>query len=588
MAICMSVSSFVVGFTYSWKLSLILLSVLPILLFCAFLLIQSIRTSDLRKFKAFEKAGGIAEEVLKNIKTVASFANFDYERKRFETKLEESYKSGIRGGMITALSVGFLFFTIFASYSLAIWFGSKLITEGDLNPSTNLPFSAGDVLTVLFTVVFGAMSLGQAAPNLKALSEAMSAAYDFFELMKRVPQIISQSGGSSPDKNSLKGRVEFHDVEFKYPSEIDEFVFKGLNIEIEENKITALVGPSGSGKTTIANLIERLYEISGGKILFDSYDITNLDLNYLRSLIGYVPQEPVLFNTSIRENIIFGRENVTDEMVWEACKQAMADEFIAMKEEGLDYIVGIKGSKLSGGQKQRIAIARAILTKPKILILDEATSALDNKSEKEVQLSLNKVMNGVTTVVIAHRLSTVMNADKIIVLKNGSVVNQGKHRELLDSCEVYNYLVKNQMGKTDLNDEDTNLILLKGKSDNLDLDNVEKEIPRARTQRKSSFQELEERILEEKNKKIQFEKSAANNRSRIIPILCQIKCVIIFAVFFTMIAGAVWPIYGVILADSISQLSNPDKSIVSEDGVKLAIYFLILAASAGVSSFFQK
>jgi len=222
-------------------------------------------------------------------------------------------------------------------------------------------------------------------------------------------------------KESIHGEIIFNHVSFSYPKTPYIKLFEDLNLKIESNKITALVGHSGSGKTSIVNLLKRLYDVDDGEILIDSYNVKDLDIMHYRSLIGYVPQEPVLFNQSIRENIIFGREHVSKEDIWEALSLSYADEFVKT-EEDLDFIVGMRGGKLSGVQKQRIAIARAILKKPKILILDEATSALDYESEKILQKAMNKISKGITKIVVAHRLSTTINADKILVLKNGKII----------------------------------------------------------------------------------------------------------------------------------------------------------------------
>lgn len=604
MAISLTIASFIIGFTYSWKLSLVLVSVLPLIIVGANLLVMALRTSSVKNRQAYEKAGGIAEEIIYHIKTVASFANFEYEIKRFDEKLQESLKAGIGGGFKSALTMGFLYFLVFASYTLAVWFGSRLIYEKEFNSNTGKPFAAGDVLTVLFTIVFGAFSLGQAAPNMKAISEAMNAAYEFFELLQRVPQI--KNGTEKPSKESLHGKITFDNVSFAYPAKMDKLVIDKLNLNMDPNKVTAIVGPSGSGKSTIVNLIERLYEVTSGVINMDNIDLSKFDITYLRSLIGYVPQEPVLFNTSIRDNIIFGRENITDEQVWAACKKAYADEFILDMDEKLDYIVGIKGSKLSGGQKQRIAIARAILTQPKILILDEATSALDNRSEKEVQKALNKVSQGVTTIVIAHRLSTIMHADKIVVLKDGQILEVGTHKSLLAENGIYAGLVRSQVGTADYNEElideieaEKGLIIGEEKA----INNIEKEqtipneeknmidvnsIPKSKIIRKNSMEELEEKIQADKQRKAEFEKFADSKKKKLWPILAEFKCIIFLAGLAAAGIGAVWPCYGILLADSIDSLSKQNPEDVKKEGFLLAMYFLALAGGAGISAFSQK
>jgi ATP-binding cassette subfamily B (MDR/TAP) protein 1 len=578
-SLTMFMASFVLGFTTSWSLSLVLLSTFPLLLIGGWYISKVQQEGSKRNRGAFEKAGGIAEEVLYQIKTVASFANFKWEKNRFEEKLEESYKAGRTNSFKNGLGTGLIVLSIYGSYTLAIWYGSLVIHNQDINPVTGNPFKAGDVLTCLFSIVFGAMSLGQASPSMKAIAEACSAAFEFYELKKRVPKIDLTTSTLKPEKEKVKGNIKFKNVSFTYPAKPDKQIFEDLNFEIEPGTKIAFVGKSGSGKSTIVNLIERLYDVSNGEISIDDYNLKNLNLEYFRSIIGYVPQEPVLFNTTIRENIIFGRKGVTEEDIIEACKKAYAEEFINKNEMGLDYIVGVKGGKLSGGQKQRIAIARAILCKPKILILDEATSALDNKSEKEVQRALDQVSQGITTIIIAHRLSTIINANKIFVLRNGKIIERGTHEQLINLAGRYSNLFKNQIGL------------------NEDNETLERKISQQSGSRRESKISAGEQIIEAKDTKEQIEKVLAANKQKdeqfnktkkkLVPIMMENKLVLITGTIFASISGAVWPTYGILLAESISSLSDPNLEIVKTDGFKLSMYFLTLAVSSGVAVFFQ-
>jgi ATP-binding cassette subfamily B (MDR/TAP) protein 1 len=317
MSFGMFVASFVVGFTTSWKLSLVLCSMLPIIIISGFYMTKALQEGSKKNRQAFEKAGGIAQEILEKIKTVTSFSNYSYEINRFDKNLEESLKAGLSNGFKTGIGLGVIFWAIFAAYSLAIWFGSILIYNKEENKNSGQTFQAGDVLTVLFTIIFGSFSLGQASPNIKSISEACNAAYDFFKLKEREPKIDLSRSKEKPDKDSFNGNILFKGVTFKYPSKLDKIILNNLNLEIPAGKKTAIVGESGSGKSTIISLVERFYDSTQGEILVDNYDIKTLDLTYFRSLIGYVPQEPVLFNSTIKENIIFGRQNVTEQEIIE-------------------------------------------------------------------------------------------------------------------------------------------------------------------------------------------------------------------------------------------------------------------------------
>ncbi len=425
------IASFIIGYITSWKLSLVISAMLPLLGLGGFFMANAMKQGT-AEMRTYEKAGGMAEEVLYQIKTVASFANFDDEKKRYNNFLDISCKAGINQGYKTGFGIGFIIFVIYGSYALAVGYGSRLIyNNGEKTEDTD--FGAGGVITVIFAIIFGCFSLGQAAPNIKAIYEACNASQDYFELKNR--KIKHSFGKEKPDKNQSIGHLQFKDVSFKYNTG-DKIILNKINIDFEQDKKMAIVGPSGIGKSTILSLIERFYEPTNGMILFDGKNIKNFDINHWRSFIGYVQQEPVLFNTTIRENIIFGRDNITDNQIIEACDKAYATEII--NKVGLDYIVGVKGEKLSGGQRQRIAIARAVLLKPKILLLDEATSALDNKSESEVQQALDMVSKGITTIVIAHKMDTIKNSDKIFCFgKDGNIAEEGTHDELMEKKGVY-------------------------------------------------------------------------------------------------------------------------------------------------------
>jgi ATP-binding cassette subfamily B (MDR/TAP) protein 1 len=278
------------------------------------------------------------------------------------------------------------------------------------------------------------------------ISKAQGAAAGIFALFKRVPEINTDEdvGVTLPN---IYGKLSFQDIDFTYPTRPDTPVLRKFNLDISAGKTIALVGPSGSGKSTIVQLLERFYDPLDGTLLVDDVNIKDLNLKWYRRNVGLVAQEPILFSGTIKENILFGNPEANMEEIEEAAKLANAYEFIMQQPDGFDTLLGEKGTQLSGGQKQRVAIARAILKNPKILLLDEATSALDTESESLVQDALDKLMKGRTTIIIAHRLSTVRNADAIVVMKKGKVVEIGSHDELMDLNGLYTSLVNKQMVK---------------------------------------------------------------------------------------------------------------------------------------------
>jgi ATP-binding cassette subfamily B protein len=289
--------------------------------------------------------------------------------------------------------------------------------------------------------MFVAFSLGALGDLWADFMRAAGAAERIFEILDRVATITNE-GGEQPA--SVEGRIELSHVDFSYPARPDAPVLQDLDLVIAPGEVVAVVGPSGAGKSTIAALLSRLYDPNGGKVLLDGRDLRTLDAVWLRRRVGVVAQEPLLFSTSIKENIRYGRGTATDEEVEAAARAANAHEFIARFPEAYETKVGERGVQLSGGQKQRVAIARAVLKDPKVLILDEATSALDAESEHLVQQALDRLLEGRTTLVIAHRLSTVKNADRVLVLDAGRVVQQGTHASLVGEAGLYRKLVERQ------------------------------------------------------------------------------------------------------------------------------------------------
>ena len=565
---------FIFSFISSWKLTLVMLCVLPIILIFSLFLISALSKGITISRKTWETAGGIAEEMLYNIKTVTSFANFDYELRRFNEKVEVVYNLDLINSCRVAFIIGFVIFFLNLSLFIACAYGRTLIGK-DYNSNKGRDFKGGDVISATFCTLMGIADIGLIAPNLKIIQEACSAASDYFNLYERKLQMDLSQSTEKPPLDTIKGLIEFKKVEFYYPSDKSKrLILNGIDLTFEPGKKVALVGESGCGKSTHINLIERFYDICGGELLLDGIDIKKYDIRYLRSFIWYVQQEPVLFNKSIRDNLIFGREEQLnsigniDQLIQDACNDAYAIEFINNLPDGLDYIVGIKGGKLSGGQKQRIAIARAILAKPKILILDEATSALDNKSEKEVQKALDKISKKhVTTVIIAHRLSTIKNADLIYACKDGKLLEQGTHKQLIDKSGYYAGLVRSQLAQ-----------------DEIETENHQEEILKENTSIKKRNTE-EEVHFEHRDKEISLKEVDITIRvCNIFREISDNKLDLTLACLGAIILGCLSPINGLIIAKAINALNSKYQTVRYDDGLKYAFIFLATSVLEGLGN----
>ena len=574
MMLSQCVTGFVIAFITSWKITLVMLCVAPFIIGVLLFMVNSMRTGIIMGRKTYEKAGGIAEEMLYNIKTVASFSNFEFEQKRFNEKIEICYQLDLATVFKLGISIGLLIFFLNSSMTIAMAYGRTLIKK-DFNNNKGRDFTGGDVITVTFCTLMAIMGFGLIAPNVKIIQESCTASSDYFTLYEREPAMDLSQSVERPPRDSIQGRIEFKNVIFKYPSDPNErIILKGINLLFEPGKKVALVGESGCGKSTTVNLIERLYETTSGEVLLDGIDIKRFDIKYLRSLIGYVQQEPVLFNKSIRDNLIFGREehikslgNI-DDLIQNACDEAYATDFINNLPDRLDYVVGIKGSKLSGGQKQRVAIARAILAKPKILILDEATSALDNKSEKEVQRALDNISSkNVTTVIIAHRLSTIKNADLIYAIKEGTVIEQGTHKELLAKKGYYAGLVKSQLAQDEIETKEEQ-----------ELKNKKSSLKRRNTDEEVQFQKKDDEIYIDQEK-------VKLRPCKIFEELREEKCTLFWAILGAAIIGIITPINGLFMAHAMNGLNSKYETVRYDKGLKYSMIFLLFAFLQGVGNF---
>lgn len=411
-----------------WKLSLLTLMTIPLVGFAMKIFGRKLKRSSTVIQERVAEITSLLQESISAIRVVKSFVRESYEIKRFEEQNWRNFQAAMKNVKLSSLLTPTVEFLAAIAVTFIVWFGGYEVV--------NEVITAGELVAFLTYAVNLANPVKRLSRVYAAIQKAMAAAERVFDIMD-LDEKITDVPGAKP-LPPIKGKVEFKDITFSYKE--GQPALQHISLKAEPGQMIALVGPSGSGKSTIANLIPRFYDVDSGVITIDDHDIRQVTADSLREQIGLVPQETMLFSTSVMENIRYGRLEATDEEVIEAAKAANAEEFIKELPEGYDTKLGERGLNLSGGQRQRLAIARAILKNPRVLILDEATSALDTESEKIVQDALDNLMVGRASFVIAHRLSTIFNADQIFVVENGHLREHGTHEELLAAGGLYSNL----------------------------------------------------------------------------------------------------------------------------------------------------
>ncbi|VAI56734.1 unnamed protein product [Triticum turgidum subsp. durum] len=427
------------GLVIAWRLALVMIAVQPLIIVCFYARRVLLKSMSKKSIQAQSESSKLAAEAVSNLRTITAFSSQDRILGLFNQAQNGPRKESIRQSWIAGLGLGTSMSLMTCTWALDFWFGGRLIAQHHI--------TAKALFQTFMILVSTGRVIADAGSMTTDLAKGADAIASVFAVLDRVTEIEPDNPeGYKPEK--LKGEVDIRGVDFAYPSRPDVIIFKGFSLSIQSGKSTALVGQSGSGKSTIIGLIERFYDPVRGMVKIDGRDIKTYNLRALRQHIGLVSQEPTLFAGTIRENIVYGTETASEAEIENAARSANAHDFISNLKDGYDTWCGERGVQLSGGQKQRIAIARAILKNPAILLLDEATSALDSQSEKVVQEALERVMVGRTSVVVAHRLSTIQNCDLITVLDKGIVVEKGTHSSLMSKgpSGTYYSLVSLQQG----------------------------------------------------------------------------------------------------------------------------------------------
>ncbi|KAH7103350.1 multidrug resistance protein 1 [Auriculariales sp. MPI-PUGE-AT-0066] len=574
-------TGFILAYTQSWKLSLALSSIFPMIMASGIAMNIFVGKFQKKSLDATALGGTLAEEVISTIRTAQAFGTQHTLSALYDVFIMRASSFDAKQAVVQGGGLGVFYFVIYSAYALAFYFGTTLLLKGQI--------TVGQIINCFMSILIGSFSVALLAPEMQAIAQARGAAAKLFDTIDRVPSIDS----ADPDGKKLEtveGRITFENVKFKYPSRPDVQILKDLTINFEAGKTAALVGASGSGKSTVVQLVERFYDPESGVVKLDGVDIKELNVKWLRSQIGLVSQEPILFATTIKGNVAHGLigtpfENASEEkkteLIKEACIKANADGFVSNLPLGYDTMVGERGFLLSGGQKQRIAIARAIVSDPKILLLDEATSALDTQSEGVVQNALDKAAAGRTTITIAHRLSTIKNANQIFVVGAGEILEHGTHEELInDANGPYARLVEAQrLRESTAHSDPTSGTATPAMVEEVAPEDIKREIPLGR--RTSSVASVTSEVLKHKQAQDALEKDRDYGLVYLFRRMGRINRTewrsYFLGGFFSLCVGAVYPSFGIVYGHTINGFATPDQAAIRKSGDRNALWFFLIA-----------
>ncbi|XP_076263945.1 ATP-dependent translocase ABCB1-like isoform X1 [Rhynchophorus ferrugineus] len=563
-------STFVTGVVWAlikgWKLALVCLAAFPLQTLVMGAIAWFSAKYCKQEMAAYSGAGSVAEEVLSSIRTVVAFNGQKREEERYEKYVREAQNNNIKRCLFNALNQAFIWFLAYGCYALAFWYGVGLvIAEGQL-PEDQRVYTPGNMMGVFFSTLIASWNFGSAGPFLEVFGMARGAAFKVFQILNSEPVMHRHNNlGKRP---VFVSDIVFKNIGFRYPSRPDVQVLSNINIEISFGETVALVGHSGSGKSTVVQMLQRFYDPTSGLITVDGVDLKDINLSYLRQNVGVVSQEPALFATTIAENIRYGKLNATLDEIVAAAKKANAHKFICKLPHGYQTVIGERGAQLSGGQKQRVAIARALIKEPNLLILDEATSALDTASELEVQAALDSISGECTKIIVAHRLSTIRNADRIIVFDKGQIVEEGSHAKLIESKGVY-YNMVNSQGYTEI------------KNENDTKNNLEK------SGSKLSLSSKEHLLVDPEKDDESEDVVSSGVLMKILRINSPEWVSMVVGCLASLMNGASLPVYGLIFGDFLGVLSLPDTVVLRATTNLYCLDFLYLGLATGLAMFFQ-